>query len=265
MLAESRRGARGVLPWPAGVRSVEIGASPELVALAQDARGGVVLTPRELGGCGGRQQRVLGCLRAVQAVDGERRLRRLLARLEPRRVERDAALSRVLQGARMFVLLAKLGREGASLCQRAQVRAWLGSTVGARLPSGRLRRMPKAKRAAINRGMHEAGLVGARKRWAVERVLDDRGQGKRRKVLIQWRGFDLGTLESWKPTWEPFSALSSDLQETLGVGSGSTGEAIAVGVERGDGAGVKRRAPVAPRVPRRSPRVAGEVPGEGLR
>ena len=71
---------------------------------------------------------------------------------------------------------------------------------------------------ACSRAMHnaliEAGVEpDGRGRWAVDSILDWRGQANSREALVQYAGFDRVTGLRHPPTWVPIGRLSTDLQK----------------------------------------------------
>ena len=96
-----------------------------------------------------------------------------------------------------------------------------------------------------------------RGRWAVDQILQWRGSGSGRQALGRWLGFNTITGMSWDDTWEPRSYLTADLRRGGIIRRRRTAAEM-----REERQQEEKRYERVQR--RRTPRVAGVVPGSGL-
>ena len=95
-----------------------------------------------------------------------------------------------------------------------------------------------------------------RGRWAVEQVVEWRGGARDREARIRWCGFDPTTGVPWEDSWVPRALLSADLRR-----GGLLREARRRRECVEEGEAGRREVEVQRR---RTPRLAGLVPGPGL-
>ena len=150
--------------------------------------------------------------------------------------------------ARMLAAVANA--RGGRAPVGSHVVSWLRDVAGFDDDERPRRRMHHVTRRGLSNALIEAGVVAdGRRRWAVERVLEWRGGYRNREALVQWAGFDGRTGERWRAEWVPRDWLTRDLREL--------GRLRAPPVKRA----ASSRWPIASR---KSPRLAGEEPMDGL-
>ena len=192
-----------MLPADHAVRSV---ASHEVAAISFRALGFGVAVPWGAGGVEGRRRMIGDVWRAVDFEQG-------LAH----------ALRAWTRGGGLKAMAKERGRlRGRDETRRAaRVVDWLerrglrpDSALAALGNARRLLRQPMHVRSRMLRNQ-EVGYGFApdgRGRWAVESILEWRGDSSRREALVRWCGFSPVSGAPWADSWESRSRLTSDLR-----------------------------------------------------
>ena len=91
----------------------------------------------------------------------------------------------------------------------------------------------------------------------MDQIVQWSGSGGNRQALVQWLGFNVSTGEPWGESWVPRSHLTADLRSGGIIRRRRTADEIRDDHQR-------EEAQYEGRQRRRTPRLAGEVPGRGL-
>ena len=245
---------RSVQPsFSPGPRRWSLCSFPELVDVSQSTAGAAAAAPMEHGGGGGSRWRSGALWWANEPRDAERRARRAWAvggGCKAMATEEREARAKV--NAKMMIMLGALSARQPSAAEAAAVGRWAVSvTPAGGAPAARLQRISKRQ---VSNAMIGAGVsADGRNRWAVASVKNVEGKGKQRRALIEWRGVDRSSGRAHADSWVPFDNLTSDLQQPWKRARGTPVIAAAVPTQQRDGTAT-----------RKSPRVAGEVPGDGM-
>ena len=163
-------------------------------------------------------------------------------------VAREERMRAKLRAGRLQALLFT---HGASAEERIEARAWAAQAV---LPRNRVGHLRPPARMDLSNRMLAVGLASdGRGRWAVRRVIRWRGTSVSREGLVEWEGFSDVTGEPWPNEWVHRRFLSADLRRDGNIRGPRTTR------PREETQDPTRR--VGMRV---SPRLAGEVAGQGL-
>ena len=227
-------------------------ASPEVACVSWTALGVGLAVPWEPGGVGGRRwQDEEGVWRRVAASRGlTHSWRAWVAAGGAAAMARETGRRREEEETRRAARLA-------GWMERRGVRP---SPALEALANARrlLRQRPAARKRMLRNEEVASGVApDGRGRWAVEQVVEWRGGARDREALIRWCGFDPETGDPWEDSWVPRALLSADLRRGGLLREARRRRECA---EEGEASGrqeeeVERR---------RTPRLAGLVPGPGL-
>ena len=106
----------------------------------------------------------------------------------------------------------------------ANARQWLGRCAGV------------MRRELYNFEVGHGFRADGRGRWAVDEILEWRGNGDEREALVRWLGFNSISGEPWEDSWRPRRSLTADLRETGRVRKRKLPAADAEGPPRDPGA-----------------------------
>ena len=118
---------------------------------------------------------------------------------------------------------------------------------------------PAARRRMLSNEEVACGVApDGRGRWAVDQIVAWRGGAANRAALVKWCGFDPDTGEPWEDSWEPRCNLTRDLRS----GGLLRRRRARDDQQRSQQEDQQQRQRVVGS--RKSPRLAGEVPGRAM-